>query len=480
MSAAPPGFFDRLTAISRERRSLLCIGLDPHPQLLPEPSAAAAGDFCRRMIEATAEFAVAYKPNSAFFEVFGAAGIQVLGEVIASVPQGIPVILDAKRGDIASSAASYAAAAFKTLGADALTVSPYLGKDSLAPFLTNPEHAIFLLCKTSNPGSQDLQTLPIGSAGQPLYQRVAALAAGWSENDNIGLVVGATDPAALQTARAAAPDLWILAPGVGAQGGDLEAALRAGLRQDGLGLLIPVSRSISQRADPHAAAGELHRIIEQHRQQIAARRQRPSASKVFGWSAAQTALAFALLDAGLIRFGDFTLKSGASSPVYIDLRLLSSHPAMLARAAAAYLELFDGLSFDRLAALPYAALPIGTAISLQSGIPLVYPRKEVKDYGTQAVIEGAYQPGESVLLIDDLATTGGSKFEAIEKLEAAGLIVRDVIVLIDRQGGAAEELGKAGYRMQAVFTLAELTRFGAEQGLIDPQQAAAVLSYLGL
>jgi uridine monophosphate synthetase len=147
----------------------------------------------------------------------------------------------------------------------------------------------------------------------------------------------------------------------------------------------------------------------------------------------QARLADALLGAGCIKFGQFTLKSGLISPIYLDLRQLVAFPRLLDDVAAAYVKILRRLSFDRLAALPYAALPIGTAVSLQGNWPMIYPRKEAKTYGTKADIEGIFQPGETVAVVDDLATTGGSKFEAIEKLTAAGLKVRDVIVLIDRQ-----------------------------------------------
>ena len=167
------------------------------------------------------------------------------------------MILDAKRGDIASTAEAYAQSAFAGLGADAITLSPYLGRDSLTPFLADPQRGVFLLCKTSNPGAADLQDLALAGVSQTLWEHVADLAHGWNENDNLGLVVGATHPDALRRVRQIAPELWILAPGVGAQGGELDAALRAGMRADGLGLLVPVSRAISRAANPRQAAVEL-------------------------------------------------------------------------------------------------------------------------------------------------------------------------------------------------------------------------------
>jgi uridine monophosphate synthetase len=496
-------FFSRLETRARQSNSLLCVGLDPHPADLAAPTAAAARDFCLRLIDATADVAAAFKPNAAFFEQFGAEGMAALRDVIAAVPDDVPVLLDAKRGDIASTAEAYARAAFETLGADAITLSPYLGRDSLEPFLANPARGVFLVCKTSNPGAGDLQDLPLADRVlvQRLFERVAELARGWNTSDNLGLVVGATHPEALAAVRKVAPDLWILAPGVGAQGGDLEAALNAGLRADGLGLLIPVSRQISRAADPRKTAQELAGQMGVFSQPGAAPqpkslrggRQPDEAISSIGTdcfaegaaprndgtlSPAAAALADRLLDAGCVRFGQFTLKSGLISPIYLDLRQLISDPSLLADAGNAYVELLRDLRFDRLAALPYAALPIATAISLAGGWPMIYPRKEAKAYGTGAEIEGGFAVGEGVVVIDDLATTGGSKFEAIEKLAAAGLKIDDVVVLVDRQSGAAEALAAAGYRLHAVMTLTQMLDHWTLTGRVPAEQIAATRVFL--
>ena len=474
-------FFSLLESRARQVDSLLCIGLDPHPADLPDHNLEAVRQFCVGLIEATSDLAAAYKPNAAFFEAYGAPGVALLQEVIAAVPPGIPVILDAKRGDIASTAQAYARAAFQTLGAGALTVNPYLGWDAVAPFLEDPQKGVFLLCKTSNPGSADLQDLPVGLHGYQLYEEVALLAQKWNIHQNLGLVVGATYPQELARVRRLVPELWILAPGVGAQGGDLEAVLRAGLRPDGLGLLIPISRAISQAENPRLAAGQIRAEINSIRQTLPDQpdgylEQQPLFDPL--QSASSRAIADGLLEAGCIKFGSFTLKSGLQSPIYIDLRELVSYPTLLAQVARAYLPLLKDLAFDRLAALPYAALPIATAISLQSGWPMLYPRKEAKDYGTRAEIEGAFTPGERVVVIDDLATTGGSKFEAIERLTGAGLLVSDVVVLVDRQSGAAEALSKAGYKLHAVFTLSQLLACWEQNGRISPSQAEEVRAFL--
>ena len=191
-----------------------------------------------------------------------------------------------------------------------------------------------------------------------------------------------------------------------------------------------------------------------------------------------TGLADRLLEAGCVKFGEFTLKSGLVSPIYIDLRRIITFPKLLEQVGAAYLPLLADLTFDRLAGLPYAAIPIATAISLQGGYPMIYPRKEVKTYGTKAEIEGEFHPGETAVVIDDLATTGGSKFEAIEKLRAAGLAVHDVVVLIDRQSGAKESLAQAGFSLQAVLTISDLLEYWEKSGKVDKEKIRAARKFL--
>lgn len=477
-------FFSLLDRHVQVTHSLLCVGLDPHPDDLPAPTAEAAEEFCLRLIRATVRYAAAYKPNAAFFELFGPAGWEALKRVIEAVGAEshrtgsvIPVILDAKRGDIASTAEAYAASAFQKLGAHAITLSPYLGRDSIEPFLADREKGVFLLCKTSNPGANDIQALTTPEG--PLFEVVARQAQRWNTNGNIGLVVGATQPEALARVRSIAPDLWLLAPGVGAQGGDLETALAAGLRADGFGLLIPVSRGISRANDWTKAAAELRDSIVQMRIQIMAQRRATAPARASSQPAAtQPTLAAGLLEAGCIKFGNFTLKSGQQSPIYLDLRRLITHPQILARAAQAYAAKLQDLQFDRLAGIPYAGLPIATAVALEMNRPLIYPRREAKDYGTKAALEGEFQAGETIAVIDDLATTGGTKIEAIQKLESAGLKVKDIVVLIDREQGAGALLAEAGYRLHAVVTLRELLDTWRESGAITLQQFDDVTAFL--
>ena len=268
-------FMQALRQRWNESDSLVCVGLDPEPAKLPpkftdDPDAMFA--FCRDVVDATAEFACAFKPQIAHFAARGAE--DALGRLIAHVHAahpGIPVILDAKRGDIGSTAQHYAAEAFDRFQADAVTANPYLGRDSVQPFLDRADRGVVILCHTSNPGAGDFQDLDVG--GRPLYQHVAErVARDWNGHGNCALVVGATWPAQLREVRAIVGDMPLLIPGVGAQGGDVEAVVRNGLAADGAGLLVSSSRAIlyASGGDDYAeaaasAAKTLRDGINRHR-----------------------------------------------------------------------------------------------------------------------------------------------------------------------------------------------------------------------
>ncbi len=245
-------FVEKLLVASRQHNSLLCVGLDPELERLPlslrnmSPEQAITR-FCQDIIAATAPFVCAFKPNIAFFESLGPSGMHVFQEVLAVIPGHIPVIVDAKRGDLGNTARHYATAVFDIYGCDAVTVNPYLGYDSVAPFLAYSEKGIILLCRTSNPSARDFQDLLVTREdGQikPLYECVAQRIQSWNEAGNCGLVVGATYPSELQTIRSLCPDMPILIPGVGSQGGDLEASVQAGVDSHGERAILAVSRSI--------------------------------------------------------------------------------------------------------------------------------------------------------------------------------------------------------------------------------------------
>jgi uridine monophosphate synthetase len=293
------------------------------------------------------------------------------------------------------------------------------------------------------------------------------------------LVVGATDPRALARVRSAAPNLWFLVPGVGAQGGDLQSALEAGLRHDGLGLIINISRQIAKAGDPREAARKIRDEINHWRLEVGEwKLEKRLPTSTFQPLTSIAQLAQDLVESQCVRFGQFKLKSGITSPIYLDLRRLVTHPQILRRVAQAYAETLRTLKFDRLAGIPYAGLPIATAIALEIDRPLIYPRREAKDYGTKATIEGDYQTGETIVVIDDLATTGGSKIEAIQKLEEAGLKVHDIVVLIDRGQGAGPMLAEAGYQLHAVVNLPDLLPEWLRAGAVSQAQFEEVQAFL--
>lgn len=244
-------FADRLQAQVERTDSLICIGLDPDLTRFPqavrnEDRTRAIVDFNRAIVEATADVACAYKPNLGFYVAQGVAGVQALIETRNLIPRDIPVILDCKVGDMGSTAAAYAAGYFGEWDFDAITANPYQGEDSLAPFLSHPEKGVFILCRTSNPSSGDLQDLDLVSTGSPVYKRIAERSITWAKDypATVGLVVGATYPERVAEVREIAPQLPILLPGVGAQAGDVEGSAAAGIRADGAGLLVAPSRSV--------------------------------------------------------------------------------------------------------------------------------------------------------------------------------------------------------------------------------------------
>ena len=255
-------FLDMLRAAERHNDSMVCVGLDPEPARFPgalRGDASRIFDFCAAIVEATADLVIAFKPQIAYFAAHRAEDqLERLMAHMRQVAPGVPVILDAKRGDIGSTAAQYAVEAFERYGADAVTLSPFMGFDSVEPYLKYHGKGAFLLCRTSNPGGDDLQSQRLSSVpGEPLlYEHVARLAQGpWNLNGQLGLVVGATYPAEIERVRAIAPTLPLLIPGVGAQGGDAVATVRAGWRGDAHATVAPIIVN-SSRAILYASAGE--------------------------------------------------------------------------------------------------------------------------------------------------------------------------------------------------------------------------------
>jgi orotidine 5'-phosphate decarboxylase subfamily 2 len=255
-------YLDRLAARSELTHTVLCLGLDPDPERLPDGFSrdlSGVERFVALLLEAALPSAAAVKPNLAFFEAYGSAGMAALERLRASIPSDVPVVADVKRGDINSTASRQAMALFDVLGADAVTVNPYLGSDAIAPLLERADRFAYVLCRTSNAGSVELQDLVVeageGHPRERLHERIARLATGWGPGGTVGLVVGATAPDDLPAIRAIAPMLPFLVPGIGAQGGSIEPVLAHGPASSGRaatavgrGLLVNVSRGIAGAA----------------------------------------------------------------------------------------------------------------------------------------------------------------------------------------------------------------------------------------
>lgn len=461
-------FFEKIEEIAKSRETCLCVGLDPYFEA--EVRAEKGDEACLdqalkanlRIIEATQPYTACYKPNLAFYEAFGAAGLTVLRKTLDAIPRAIPVILDAKRGDIDSTAKAYADSIFGLWAADAVTLSAYMGKDSVDPFLAWNDRGVFVLCKTSNPGAGVFQNLEVG--GESLYIRVARETSSWS--NRVGLVVAGNSPEALAKVRAVAPQAWFLAPGIGAQGGKADEAMRAGARADGSGILVVAARSVAGAADPGEAARVLRDTMRQ-----AAVGSRVAKPAIAGWKSTgdtlKDQLVRHLIDTGCFRLGEFVLKSGKKSPFYIDLRKLISDPEALRTAGKAYASLAKACAFDRLAGIPAAALPLATAAGLALSVPMIWPRMPVKEHGTGNKVEGEFKAGEKVLLLDDLITTGASKLEAIDILRKEGLLVEDLVVLIERGKQGRVDMEKAGIQLRAFLHVKELFASCERLGIID-------------
>jgi orotidine-5'-phosphate decarboxylase len=261
-------FTEKLANITMKNNSLLCVGLDPDPALMPEK--VSVFEFNKAIIDATADLVCAYKPNLAFYEALGIEGMKALQQTVKYIPEHIPVIADAKRSDIGNTAKAYAKAIFDYYGFDAVTVNPYLGYDSLEPFINYQDKGIFILCRTSNAGAVDFQSLPcnIPPSPHPLFEIVAEKAGEWNKYGNIGLVVGATYPEELNIIRHNHPDMLLLIPGVGTQGGDLKSVIRNGTNPRKTGAIINSSRQVLYASKGSDFAQAARKVAAELRDQI--------------------------------------------------------------------------------------------------------------------------------------------------------------------------------------------------------------------
>lgn len=485
-------FLDKLATAVVRNNSLLVVGLDPNPELMPARYGVRTAapleqeskngtlidnlwDWLQGVITQTTDLVCAYRLTLGFYEALGAAGLQLLERVLNMIPPQIPVILDAKHSDLNTSTL-LARMVFTEWQVDAITLNPYMGQDLVAPFLVYPGKAVFLLCCTSNPSATKFQSYP--SADSPLYLHIVTEAQTWGTLDQLGLEVGTTMPEVLSRVRAVAPERLILLRSLWQEGVDLTQMLTVGLNVNGEGLLIPVPQDWLTHQHLAEAIESLREEVNQVRTQVI---QAESTCDLW-FSDVCTLnphphlnLILQLYDVGCILFGNFVQASGAVFPYYIDLRKIISNPQLFHQVLNAYAEVLKDLSFDRIAGIPYGSLPTATGLALRLNRPMIFPRKEVKAHGTRRVIEGDFQPGEMVVVVDDILISGNSAMEGAAKLKSAGLRVQDIVVFLDHEQGVKDRLRDNGYQAHSILTLSEVTDTLYQAGRMTEAQLNAFL-----
>ena len=347
---------------------------------------------------------------------------------------------------------------FEQWHVDAVTLSPYTGQDHAAPFLLYPDKGVFVLCRTSNPEAIAIQEY--SAADTPLYLQVVKEAKTWGTQEQLFLEVGSADAEVFKKVRAIAPERLILARSLWSKNNNLEAVLVAGLSEQGDNLLIPVPQDYFKQNNLTENVESLRLKIEKLRRQ-----RQPQESSCELWvpdvcllsNNPHQDLILQLYDIGCLLFGEYVQASGATFSYYIDLRRIISNPQIFHQVLQAYADILEKLRFDRLAGIPYGSLPTATGLSLMLHYPMIYPRKEVKAHGTRRLIEGSFQTGETVVIVDDILISGKSVLEGAEKLESAGLTVQDIVVFIDHEEGVIDKLKAQGYSAYSVLKISEIT-----------------------
>jgi uridine monophosphate synthetase len=483
------GFFIQLTDAIAARQSLLVTGLDPNPEMLQSWAArrglagrsflSQARHWIKTVIEATAPHVCAYKPSLGFYQALGPVGLELLLEVRDLVPRELPLIIDAKHGDLNSSSA-LAQYLFKELAADAVTLSPLAGQDIAAPFLLYSGKAVVMTCHSSNQAARVIQHYP--SEQEPLYLRIVRETQLWATPEQLLLEVGTSDPDILARVRQEAPERFLILRSLWGQEERLEAMLQAGFTAAGDGLLLPLPQNLLVEDDIAERAAALKQQISDSRDAWLNQQERQGSCVL--WQAPAEGdpmdqLIVDLFDIGCLLFGEYVQASGAVFNYYVDLRQIISDPNLFHRVLQAYAGCMAELAFDRIAGIPYGSLPTATGLSLLLHKPLIYPRKEVKAHGARRLIEGDFEEGDLVVVVDDILITGGSVLEGIAKLESSGLQVQDVVVFIDHGGDhdrhATERLAAAGYRCHAVLDIGRITRVLHAAGRLSAAQAATLL-----
>ena len=495
------GFFVQLTEAIAERQSLLMTGLDPNPEMLQSWAQrrgmanrsflSQARHWIKAVVEETSPHVCAIKASLGFYQALGPLGLELLLEVRDLVPRDLPLIIDAKHGDLNSSTA-LAHYLFRDLAVDAVTLSPLAGQDIAAPFLLYADKAVVITCRSSNPAAKRIQYHP--SETDPLFLQIVRECQLWGTPDQLLLEVGTSDPAVLAQVRAAAPERVLMLRSIWSEEERLDGLLKAGLNPTADGLLLPLPQNLLVEDDLGDQAAAVKAMINRRRERWLVQQPGQPAESCTIWlpglepdpttpAAGQTpgadpleSLILDLFDIGCLLFGEYVQASGAVFNYYIDLRQIISDPNLFHRVLHSYCGLLEQLEFDRIAGIPYGSLPTATGLSLQLHKPLIYPRKEVKAHGARRLIEGDFNDGDTVVVVDDILITGGSVLEGIQKLESSGLVVRDVVVFIDHGGSrdrqARERLAAKGYRCHAVLDIERITAVLLAAGRLSPEQAA--------
>ena len=485
-------FFDKLNKAIATNNSLLIVGLDPNPEMMDkrdnEESATSEetpkiysisddNNLCDRLeswlkwvIKETSDLVCAYKPTLGFYQALGIKGIKLLESILAAIPDEIPIILDAKHGDLNTSTI-FAKTIFEKWQVDAVTLTPYAGQDHAAPFLVYPDKAIFALCHTSNPGAERLQEYP--NIDDPFYLQVIREVQSWGTPEQLCLEVGTTNPNTLARIRAVAPERLILLRSIWGDNNNLQEIINIGLNSNSNSLLIPIPQDFLAKKNLAQEVNNLNQEINKYRTEVV-----KSDVSCDLWTAnvcllnqhPYQDLILQLFDIGCLLFGEYVQASGATFSYYIDLRKIISNPQVFNKVLKAYGDIIKNLSFDRIAGIPYGALPTATGLALNLSRPMIFPRKEVKAHGTRRLIEGNFNPGEKVVVIDDILISGKSVMEGAEKLKSAGLKIEDIVVFINHEGGVKERLAANGYRAHSVLNISEITETLYEAGRINSEQ----------
>jgi len=475
--------FEKLNELSAKKKSHIILGLDPNDEMIDDIKAyGGLEQYLKYLIDETADFVVAVKPNIAFYEESEERRkiLKTICEYAHS--KGLLVVLDAKRGDIADTQTAYAKADIANYKPDIVTISGYLGaEDTAGAYLKqDPNICVYLLAATSNASAVSFQNSIAN--GLTIYQNVVEMARKY-DSKRIGFVVGATKPDAMKQIRALEMALGydlsnILAPGFGKQGGDLLFAKLAGKNA-----MYPISSGLTKKA--YLDGLSVREAANNSCREINAQIDGSTPKSMLGL------VIDSMIENAILKLAPstdeitwFKLKSGAMSPIYADVRNIQAYPELLNMCCWLIAKQIrdSGIAFDQIAAVPYGALSLAYGVAHILGKPVLTPRKEgAKDHGSKDAIVGRFKQGNKVLIIEDVATSGSSTIETTELLRANGLLVNDAIVLIDREQGAAKNLSEKGIRLLSGFTLSSAFKKQAEyekaNGINKPM-TKAVAEYL--